>query len=105
MALSLLNCMGFQFCTDCPSVRSKAQFFTHHIPWVDVVLGIILCVIGGLASGGTIPIGAGIGGVLSHLGWLNIVVAIAISCYPRLKDFCRAAITKIPARYKPPCCQ
>lgn len=62
-----------------PSVWSKNNYYRNEIPWVDLVIGIILCILGTLAQHGVIPLPDAVAW-LHGVGGAQIGVGLFIRC-------------------------
>jgi len=63
-----------------PKIWDKAAYISQYTRWADLAVGIILCVIGSLASYGIIPM-AGAGWVIGA-GAAQILALVAVRCMP-----------------------
>lgn len=74
--LSVVNFSALKCCeTTSRPIWNKARYCDRTMPWIDVAIGIILCVIGVLALKGIIPMG-GAGNWLVVAGSIQIGVGL-----------------------------
>jgi hypothetical protein len=86
--ISLMNSGVMRCAHDCPKIWDKAAYISQYTAWADLALGVILCVIGGLASHGIIPM-AGSAWMIAA-GTLQLVILVALKCTPCCKTAYRA---------------
>jgi hypothetical protein len=72
------------------SIWDKAAYISAYTPWIDVAIGIILCIIGPLALHGYIPIAGG--SWLAAAGAAEILVGLILNCLPTCKSGYHAII-------------
>ena len=85
--LSVVNYSALKCCERSPTIWDKAAYCSKAIPWIDIAIGIILCVIGKLVLSGIIPIGGaqwfiGIGATQIALGG---AMKLSAPCYKGYK--------------------
>ena len=92
--LSILNFAAYKCCDReiCNPINSKARKLSESLPWVDIAIGIILCIIGGLAQYMMIP--APIAKILLDVGGAQIGVGIFMQIVRPCADCCTKGYNK-----------
>ena len=83
---SVLNHLAIRCFHDCPTILDKALHAEKYTTSADIAIGIILCIIGALASYGVIPIGHAGASWLIGIGSAQIIVGFAIKYYRGEKE-------------------
>jgi len=80
--LSIINHVPLSCCHDCTKIQNKAVNISPYIPWVDMAIGLILCILGGLASNGVIPLTAVGASCMVGIGSAQIILGLFMKCFP-----------------------
>jgi hypothetical protein len=76
---SIVN-SGVQRCCTTGTVHDKSVYLQQHALKIDLVIGVLLCLIGTLAGYGVIPIAGS--GLMVGLGIVQIILTLILQCTP-----------------------
>ena len=109
--LSVINFTAYKCCDrdGCfPSINDKARMCSKPLPWADMAIGVILCIIGGLAPhiGITAPIAQillNVGGAQIGVGAFMYMARPCGNCCTKVYNTARVNLPGIKAKCCP-CC-
>ncbi len=100
--LSVINFTAYKCCDRdgyFPSINDKARMCSEPLPWVDMAIGVILCIIGGLAQHIMIP--APIAQILLDVGGAQIGVGALMFMARPCGECCPKIYNKVRVDFAP----